>query len=171
VREESVALAGFGADSFIEVGSALVVLWRLRGGQEDREAKATKAIGFLFLLLATFASLGSLLQLWRRSPPDTTLPGVIISLASLSFMFWLWRAKLDAGRALKSSTVLGDAACSLACIKLSLVLLVGSLVYMIAPGLWWADAVAALLLCTLIAREGLELVRGEDCCCSEAPDR
>ncbi|MBI4376149.1 MAG: cation transporter [Elusimicrobia bacterium] len=170
VRAESVALAGFGADSFIEVGSALVVLWRLRGRHEDREARAIKAIGYLFLLLAALTSLGSGLQLWRHSPPDTTLPGCIISLASLSFMFWLWRAKLDAGRALKSPTVLGDAACSLACIKLSVVLLVGSMVYMVAPALWWADSAAALILCALIAREGFEMLREEgSCCCPEAP--
>ncbi|MEK7389873.1 MAG: cation transporter [Elusimicrobiota bacterium] len=169
VREESVALAGFGIDSFIEVGSALVVLWRLRGGQdEDREPRALRVIGGLFLLLALLTAIGSGLQLWRRSPPETTVPGVVISLASLSFMVWLWRAKREAGQALGSPTILGDAACSLACIKLSIVLLVGSLVYALFPILWWSDSAAALLLCALISREGWEMLRGEGSCgCSQ----
>lgn len=169
IREGSVALAGFGADSFIEVGSALVVLWRLRAGKdENREPRALRIIGLLFLLLALLTALGSGLQLWRRSPPDTTIPGVVISLASLSFMFWLWRAKLEAGKALGSATILGDAACSLACIKLSCVLLAGSLVYAFFPMLWWADSTAALVLSALIAHEGWEMLRGEGSCgCSE----
>lgn len=165
VRGESVALAGFGVDSFIEVGSALVVLWRLRGTVgEDRERRAARSIGVLFLFLATLTALGSTFQLWRRAPPDTTMPGIVISLASLSFMFWLWRAKLEAGRALGSSTVLNDAACSLACIKLSGVLLAGSAIYTLVPAMWWADSAAALVLCALIAREGAEMLRGEDGC-------
>lgn len=167
VRGESVALAGFGVDSFIEVGSALVVLWRLRGAVgEDRERRAARSIGVLFLFLATLTALGSTFQLWRRAPPDTTMPGIVISLASLSFMFWLWRAKLETGKALASSAILGDAACSLACIKLSIVLLAGSLVYAMLPVLWWADSIAALILSALIAREGWEMFSGDsDCCC------
>lgn len=170
LREESVALAGFGADSFIEVGSAFVVLWRLRAAvDEDREPRALRVIGLLFLLLALLTALGSGWQLWRRSPPTTTIPGVLISLASLSFMFWLWRAKLAAGKALGSPAILGDAACSLACIKLSLVLLAGSLAYALFPALWWADSAAALLLSALIAREGREMLSGDgDCRCPDA---
>lgn len=166
IREGSVALAGFGADSFIEVGSAFVVLWRLRAGKdENREPRGLRIIGRLFLLLALLTALGSGLQLWRRSPPDTTIPGVVISLASLSFMFWLWRAKLEAGKSLGSATILGDAACSLACIKLSVVLLAGSLVYTIFPALWWVDSFAALVLSALIAHEGWEILSGcGDCC-------
>lgn len=165
LAEESVALFGFGADSFIEVGSALLVLWRLRESSGcastalKRERKAAFGIGLLFVLLALGAGLGSALQLGLRRHPDTTLPGLIVSLASLGFMFWLWRAKLQAARALDSRTLEGDAACSLACIQLSCVLFLGSLVYLVAPALWWADAVAALVLAVFIGREGLSTLR------------
>lgn len=169
IREESVALAGFGADSFIEVGSAFVVLWKLRADKdENREPRALRVIGLLFLSLALLTALGSGLQLARRSPPDTAIPGVAISLASLSFMFWLWRAKLDAGKALGSPTILGDAACSLACIKLSVVLLAGSLAYALFPAMWWVDSAAALVLSVLIAREGWEMLSGQGECCRPA---
>ena len=163
VADGSVALWGFGLDSLIEVASALVVLWRLREGPgpkaTERERKATLTIGWLFLGLAATVAGGSLLQLAGRRHPDTTLPGLVIALASLGFMVWLWRAKVAAARALDSSALASDAACSLACIQLSVVLLAGSLLFWALPALWWADAAAALLLALLIAREGLGMVR------------
>ncbi len=166
VAEESVALFGFGFDSFVEVASAVLVLWRLRGesGQAkgiplERERRATLTIGGLFLLLAVSTAAVSALQLWSRSHPTTTLPGLIIAVLSLSFMFFLWSAKKRTAAVLGSATLESDAACSLACIQLSSVLLVGSLLFAIAPGLWWADAVAALLLSVLIGREGWQTVR------------
>lgn len=170
--ENSVALFGFGADSFIEVVSAFLVLWRLKGetGEGgplalDRERNATLGIGVLFLLLATGALAGGAIQLWQHSHPETTVPGVLISALSLSFMFFLWSAKRRVGQALGSSTVMKDAACSLACIQLSAVLFAGSILFMLVPSLWWADSVAAIVLSGFIAKEGWETVqaaRSED---------
>jgi len=166
VKDESIALAGFGADSFIEVASALVVLWRFRGESGlsaplalAGERGATRIIGWLFVALSAGTAAASAVKLWQRSGPDTTLPGVIISLASLSFMFYLWSAKRAVARELDSSTVEKDADCSLACIKLSGVLLAGSLLGGLRAGLWWVDSAAALALAVLIGREGLETVR------------
>ncbi len=165
LADDSVALFGFGADSFIEVGSALVVLWRLRDTSEcatthlGRERKATFGIGILFVLLVLGTSLGAALQLGSHRHPVTTLPGLVISSLSLGFMFWLWRAKRQAASALDSRTLRGDAACSLACIQLSVVLLIGSLVFLLAPSLWWADAVAAIGLSAFIAKEGVSSIR------------
>ena len=164
--DESVALFGFGADSFIEVGSAIIVLWRLRadaathaGERLARERRAAGGIGALFLLLALGISSGAVLQLVAGSHPDTTIPGVAVSLVSLSFMFFLWREKRRAARALDSRTLASDAACSLACMKLSAVLLAGSLLYLLAPRFWCADAAAAIVLAFLIAREGWEMLQ------------
>jgi len=163
VAEESVALWGFGLDSLVEVGSALAVLWRLRGDLRaratERERRATLVIGGLFLLLALSVTAGSLHQLLSREHPETTLPGLVISALSLSFMVFLWRAKLRTARALDSAALRSDAACSLACIQLSAVLFLGSLLFMAFPALWWADAMAGLALAALIAKEGLEGIR------------
>jgi divalent metal cation (Fe/Co/Zn/Cd) transporter len=162
---DSVALFGFGADSFIEVGSAMIVLWRLREESScevtrmKRERNATLGIGILFALLALATLGGSLMQLAANRHPGTTLPGLAISLLSLVFMFWLWKAKRRTARALDSRTLEGDAACSLVCIQLSLVLLSGSLAFLIAPALWWADAVAAIALSVLIGKEGISGIR------------
>lgn len=164
--DESLALFGFGADSFIEVGSALIVLWRLmetKGGcaatRLKKERRATLGIGALFLLLALGTALGAVFQLRARQHPATTLPGLIVSSLSLLFMVWLWRAKLRAARALDSRSLAGDAACSRVCIQLSAVLFLGSLLFAVVPGLWWADAGAALVLSGFIAWEGWAGIR------------
>jgi divalent metal cation (Fe/Co/Zn/Cd) transporter len=160
VREDSVALWGFGVDSWVEVGSAAVVYWKLTRGagcattRRRQERTATRWVSALLLMLAASAAVGALLQLAGGEAPATPVPALLISAVSLSFMGFLWRAKTHAARALDSRTLEMDAACSLGCIHLSLVLLAGALVQWLAPGLGWVDAVAALALAGMIAREG-----------------
>ncbi|HJW32880.1 MAG TPA: cation transporter [Holophagaceae bacterium] len=172
-KAESLSLFGFGLDSFVEVGSALMVLWRLRHGGStftspsewehaerairggaSRERTAAKVIGGLFLLLAASVAYGAAHRLVTREAPDSSVPGLVISLVSLAFMAWLWQAKRRLSTQACSPTLAADAACSLACIQLSVVLLAGSLLFLVAPKLWWADAAASLVLAALIAREG-----------------
>lgn len=161
IADESLALLGFGIDSCIEMTSAIFVLWRLGAElsghehQEQRERRAGLAVAILLILLGVGTIAGSGWLLWTHRHPESTLAGGIIAAASLSFMFWLWRAKLAAAAALGSQTLRQDAACALGCIALSSTLLIGSIVYALAPGLWWVDAVAALVIAVLIAREGL----------------
>lgn len=161
--EESVALFGFGVDSWVEVGSAAVVHWKLtrpastcQTTAKKRERTATRWISALLLVLTAGTVLGATLQLASGRHPDSSLPSLVISLLSLGFMAFLWRAKLTAARALDSRTLALDARCSLGCIQLSLVLLAGSLIYVVVPALWWADAAAALVIATMIGREGWE---------------
>lgn len=170
VSEESVALAGFGFDSFIEVGSAFLVLWRFRSEAVDdssgtvtglgleRERRATYGIGILFLLLSIATAFGAVYKLVRMEPPDTALPGFIISSISLGFMYFLYASKRSVALRLDSATVMKDAACSMACIKLSAVLFAGSLLYILFPVLWWADSVAAASIAVLIGNEGWETI-------------
>ena len=166
ISEGSIALAGFGVDSLIEVGSAIIVLWRMK--EEfwhlevmliKRERQATLGIGILFGLLAVLTVAASGVQLFQKTHPETTIPGVIVSSISLSFMFFLWREKLKVADALGSSTIKKDADCSLACIKLSIVLFIGSILYWVIPSLWWADSFAALALSYFIGREGWETIQ------------
>ncbi len=186
LEKDSVALMGFGADSFIEVASAVAVLWRFKGeaGLSARisissERVSTRIIGWLFVLLSAGTIAGSGFRLFQHAGPGTTIPGVIISLLSLSFMFYLWSAKKNVARALNSATVEKDADCSLACIKLSVVLLAGSAFYALSPSLWWGDSVSALVIAFLIGREGVETIRaagredfsgGCGCGCAHDPE-
>jgi len=164
-EEGSVALFGFGIDSWVEVGSAGVVWWKLTsdtGCATTRlrtERRATRVISTLFLLLAGATGLGAVAQLVSGGHPESTVPALVVSGLSLTLMFALWAAKSRAATVLDSATLAMDAACSRACIELSGVLFVGSLVYLVRPGLWWADAVAALGLALLIGREGVEGLR------------
>jgi divalent metal cation (Fe/Co/Zn/Cd) transporter len=166
LEEMSWALLGFGMDSFVEVASAGLVLWRFQGSigraaplELARERRATGAIGSLFVVLALATMGGATHQLMSGSHPETTWPGLIIAALSLSFMFILWRAKLAAADALDSKVMASDAACSLACIKLSSVLLVGSVVFVALPQLWWVDGAAAWVLALLIGSEGWEMIK------------
>jgi divalent metal cation (Fe/Co/Zn/Cd) transporter len=162
LQEESVALFGFGVDSWVEVGSAGVVYWKLTrppgcgSTQKVRERRATRWISGLFLALAGATAFGAVAQLVAHRHPESTLPALIVSGVSLSIMVFLWRAKRATALALDSRTLAMDASCSRACIQLSVVLFVGSIVFLVAPSLWWADAAAALGLAVLIGREGVE---------------
>ena len=164
--ERSVALVGFGVDSLVEVGTALLVIWRLRaeGGPRGadlirRERAGVFVAGLLFLALAGGMAVGSLDQLRRGTHPATTLPGVVIALASLTVMAALWFAKWRTVHALDSRTLASDLTCMEACMQLSGILLAGSLAYRIAPALWWTDAAAGLALAALITREGVGMIR------------
>lgn len=162
-EDHSVALAGFGADSLVEVASAALIYWRFRrdgglGGEAGsrKERLATRGIGGMLLVLAAGTAAGAVPPLLHHAPPGTALPGLIISTASLGVMFLLWRAKVRTASALGSRAMRGDAACSLACMQLSSVILLGSLLFWMSPRLWWCDAAAALLISILIAKEGIE---------------
>ncbi|HXH30835.1 MAG TPA: cation transporter [Bacteriovoracaceae bacterium] len=163
IEDESISLLGFGLDSFVEVASAVIVLMKLKNQNPDlnlsHERRATFLIGLLFILLG-FSVVGTAgYALYTGSHPETTKAGIVISVLSLSFMFFLWRSKAEIGIKMNSSTVMADAKCSLACIKLSVILFVGSLVYWLWPILWWVDSSVALVLGFLIFREGYELVQ------------
>lgn len=166
--ERSISLFGFGADSLVEVGTALLVLWRMQAEahhhHEDpamvrRERRGVMAAGVLFLVLAAGMVLGCLDQLRLGRHPETTLPGVIIAIISLAVMAALWVAKKRTVTALDSRTLASDVACTEACMQLSAILLVGSLLDRLSPRLWWADAAAGLVLAVLIAREGIAMVQ------------
>ncbi len=161
-REESVALFGFGVDSWVEVGSAGVVYWKLTRApgcatdQKTDERRATRWISGLFLALAGATAFGAVAQLAARGHPASTVPSLVVGIVSLAFMVFLWRAKRTAALALDSNALRMDAECSRACIQLSGVLLAGAIVFLVAPTLWWADAAAALVLAGFIGREGVE---------------
>jgi divalent metal cation (Fe/Co/Zn/Cd) transporter len=166
LEKESLALAGFGLDSFIEVASAVVVLWRFQSEMGKREAlsldverRAVSVIGLLFVVLGLVTAVGCVVKLAQRARPDTAVPGILVSVLSLSFMIYLWRAKKTVAAGLDSAAMMKDADCSLACIKLSIVLLGGSLVFFLLPSFWWADSLAGLVLASLIGKEGVESIQ------------
>lgn len=168
----SVALIGFGIDSFLETTSAGAVGWRLRAELRGRSREATQALerralrvaGGLLLLLAVYLVTDAGRQLMGLGgEAEVSRVGMVvtaIALATSPFLAW---AKLRTARALGSRALRADAYETITCAWLSLTTL-GGLVLNAALGWWWADPLAALLLVPLIVREGLEGWRREGRC-------
>lgn len=173
--DETLALFGFGVDSFIEVISAVGVWHMLRrisanGGEsrDEFERRALRITGGAFYLLTIGLVLSAVISLQQQHKPETTLWGIVISLGSMSFMWYLIRQKTRVGTALGSQAILADAACSRACLYLSLVLLLSSAGYELT-GIGSLDAIGALLIAWLAFREGRESfdkAKGLNCSCS-----
>ena len=168
----SVALVGFGVDSFVETASGIVVGWRfsyeMRGRSREQAEKAelwaSRLAGFLLLALAVYLLVDSARRLagFGREPAPS-LAGMAMTGISLVVMPLLARAKLKTAVELGSKALHADAYETITCVWLSATTLAGLLLNA-ALGWWWADPLAALALIPLIVREGLEGLRGETEC-------
>ncbi len=164
----SISLVGFGVDSFIEVTSGAALLWRM-GAEADAhrreriEKVALRIVGACFLVLAAYVTYEAASDLFRRQAPERSLPGIVLACASLVAMPLLSRAKRKVARGLGSAAMHADARQTEFCTYLSAILL-GGLLLNAAFGLWWADPAAALVMVPIIAKEGLDALRGDPCC-------
>lgn len=173
--DETLALFGFGVDSFIEVISAVGVwhmLRRIRNNDgEARDAfeqRALRITGGAFYALTAGLIVMAALNLIQGHRPETTVWGVVVSLLSMSFMWLLIHHKVKVGTALDSPAILADAACSRACLYLSVVLLIASAGYELT-GIGSLDAIGALSIAWFTWKEGREAfgkARGLACACS-----
>jgi len=123
VQDETLALFGFGVDSFIEVISGIgiaIMIIRIRqkpdSPKSNFEIKALQIISTSFYLLSVGLLAGILVNIINHHKPETTLWGVIISLVSIAVMIWLMKAKKKAGRQLNSEPILVDANCTKVCV-------------------------------------------------------
>lgn len=172
--DETLALFGFGVDSFIEVISAIGVWHMLRRIQNNQgetrdafEQRALRITGGAFYALTAGLVLMAVLNLVQQHRPETTLWGVVVSLVSMSFMWLLIHYKVKVGRELNSPAILADAACSRACLYLSVVLLVASTGFELT-GIASLDAIGSLGIAWLTWKEGREAfakARGMECSC------
>ncbi|HYK03868.1 MAG TPA: cation transporter [Thermoanaerobaculia bacterium] len=163
----SIALVGFGIDSGIEVLSGLILLWRLnsRRDEEERErveVRALTLVGWSFLILAAYVAYDAISSLLRRDVPDESLVGIALAAVSVVVMPLLVRAKRRVAAQLNSRALAADSKQTELCTWLSAILL-GGLALNALAGWWWADPVAALVMVPIIAREGIEALRGEHC--------
>ncbi len=163
----SISLVGFGIDSFIEVTSGSVLLWRMSVDaqvqhRELNERRALRIVGVSFLLLAAYIAYESVSDLWSRRAPEHSIPGIILACISLVAMPLLSRAKRKVGRALGSAAMHADAKQTEFCTYLSAILLAGLLLNALS-GWWWADPAAALIMLPIIAKEGIEGLQGKAC--------
>jgi cation diffusion facilitator family transporter len=164
----SVALLGFGIDSFVETASGLIIVWRLgaeqRGADDVRtegiEHRAQRLVAGSLVILAVYIVYDAIATLVAGDRPDASPIGVAVAALSLGVMWWLARAKRRTAIALGSRAMEADAFQTTACWWLSLAVLVG-VGLNTAFGLWWADPVAALVIPVFLLREAREAWAGE----------
>ena len=165
----SNALLGFGLDSFVESLSGMVMVWRFwkfdlteDGEQfEQVERRAARLVGYSFFILGGYVILDAGYALFQREAPETSLIGIGLAIASIVVMPLLFLLKYRLGKAIGSRSLVADSKETLACLMLSVALLIGLGAFYIWR-LWWIDAVAALVVAVLIIREGFETLEEGD---------
>jgi divalent metal cation (Fe/Co/Zn/Cd) transporter len=167
----SIALLGFGVDSFVETASGAILIWRLRAEShapdpheiERLDRRAHQLVGLSLFALSAYVAADAIASLWHGERPETSWVGIGVTSISLGVMWWLARAKRRAAISLGSRALEADSFQTTACWWLSLITLSGVGLNTLV-GWWWADPVAALAMTWFLVREGREAWRGDDCC-------
>jgi divalent metal cation (Fe/Co/Zn/Cd) transporter len=164
----SISLLGFGIDSFIEVTSGTVLLWRMSVDadalkRERNEMFSLRIVGVCFLALAIYVVYESASDLVSRKAPEHSIPGIVLACVSLVVMPVLSRAKKKVATSLGSLAMHADAKQTDFCVYLSAILLIGLLLNTML-GWYWADPLAGLIMVPIIAKEGFDGIRARACC-------
>jgi len=176
ISDEALTLFGFGVDSFIEVMSGIGILAmviRIRQNPDaprsQFERTALRVTGTAFYLLVVGLAITAVYNTVVGHKPETTLPGLVISVISIAIMWALVAGKRKVGRALNSQPILSDANCTMVCIYMSVVLLASSLIYELT-GFGFVDSIGALGLIWFSYNEGkeaFEKAAGMECDCED----
>jgi divalent metal cation (Fe/Co/Zn/Cd) transporter len=160
----SIALIGFGLDSFVESLSGGVMIWRFRkrdklSKEEERlENKAVRLVAYTFFILSAYILYESLNKLYFYEIPDPSLFGIFIAIASLIITPILFLMKYRVGKSLNSRSLIADSKETLACVFLSISLLLGlGLHYLF--GFWQADPIVGLVIVLFLIREGYSTLK------------
>jgi cation diffusion facilitator family transporter len=170
ILAQSTALIGFGFDSFVESLSGGIMVWRFRKQKWSSEAeemnvekKAIRLIAFTFFILGAYVLFESSRKLYLHEAAEPSLFGIIIAIVSLIVMPVLFWMKYKTGKSLESRSLVADSKQTLACMLLSVALLIGlGLNYFFH--LWWADPAAGILIAGYLLWEGYETWQEEKLC-------
>ncbi len=160
VSARSVALAGFGLDSLIEIGASTVVIWELSGAGPDRQRRGLRLIGYAFAALAAYLLVQSTVVLATGYHPRHSVLGIAWTLVTAAAMFALAYGKARTGGALGNPVLQTEGRVTLIDGILATAVALG-LVLNAALGWWWADPAAGYVLVFYAAREVREIFFGE----------
>ncbi|MFE7390152.1 cation transporter [Streptomyces sp. NPDC057582] len=160
ISAKSVALAGFGLDSLIEIGASTVVVWELSGTGEDRQHRALKLIGIGFALLAVYLLVQSTWVLASGHHPHHSPLGIAWTAITAAVMFALAAGKARTGAVLDNPVLKTEGRVTLIDGILATAVLLG-LVLNAAAGWWWADPAAGYVLVYYASREAREIFSAE----------
>jgi divalent metal cation (Fe/Co/Zn/Cd) transporter len=155
---KSVALAGFGLDSLVEIGASMVVVWELRRVNPGRQRIALRLIGIAFLILATYIAAQSVVVLASGYHPKHSPLGIVWTAITCAAMLALAFGKARTGRALGNPVLQTEGRVTLVDAYLAGAVLLG-LVLNATIGWWWADPLAGLVIVFYGAKEGLGALR------------
>jgi divalent metal cation (Fe/Co/Zn/Cd) transporter len=156
VTARSVALAGFGLDSLIEIGASTVVIWELSGTGADRQRRGLRLIGYAFAALALYLLVQSTVVLVAGSHPRHSVPGIVWTAVTAAVMFGLATGKARTGRALGNPVLRTEGRVTAIDGVLATAVLLGLVLNAVA-GWWWADPAAGYVLVYYAAREVREI--------------
>jgi divalent metal cation (Fe/Co/Zn/Cd) transporter len=159
VSARSVALAGFGLDSLIEIGASTVVIWELSGSGEQRQRRALRLIGIGFAALALYLLVQSTIVLASGFHPHHSPLGIVWTAITAAVMFALAAGKARTGAALNNPVLKTEGRVTLIVGLLAAAVLAG-LVLNTTLGWWWADPAAGYILVYYALREVNEIFRG-----------
>jgi divalent metal cation (Fe/Co/Zn/Cd) transporter len=161
-EDESLALFGFGSDSFIEVISGVGIVYmilriqrRPQSNRDSFERTALRITGFAFYTLVFALVITSFYTIWSGKKPITTFWGLVISMISILVMWFLVLSKRKIGKKLNSDPILADANCTMICIYMSIVLLISSGIYELTS-IAYIDSIGTLGLSYFAFNEGKE---------------
>ena len=145
IAARSVALAGFGLDSLVEIGASTVVLWELSGTGEDRQRRALRLIGSAFIALALYITVQSSIVLASGYHPNHSPLGIAWTAITAVVMFALATGKARTGRALSNPVLITEGRVTYVDGLLAVSVLIG-LTLNAATGAWWADPLAGFVI-------------------------
>ena len=154
----SVALAGFGLDSLIEIGASIVVIWELTGSGEERQRRALRLIGIAFVALAVYLFVQSSVALVTQHQAQPGVAAIAWTLLTALVMFALATGKHRTGRALGNAVLATEARVTFIDGILAVAVLV-AVVLDVSFGWWWADALAGYVIVYYAAREARLIFR------------
>ncbi|MEN0085561.1 MAG: cation transporter [Leifsonia sp.] len=154
----SVALAGFGLDSLIEIGASTVVIWELSGTGEHRQRLALRLIGGAFVALAAYLLVQTAVALLTGHRPDGSVGGIVWTGVTAVAMFVLAALKARTGRALGNPVLQKEGRVTMVDGLLACAVLLGVLLNTLL-GWWWADSAATLVIVYYAVREAVEIFR------------
>ena len=156
VSARSVALAGFGLDSLIEIGASTVVIWELSGTGEERQRRGLRLIGYAFAVLAVYLLGQSTVVLVAGYHPRHSVPGIIWTAVTAAVMFILAAGKAQTGRALDNPVLQTEGRVTVIDAILATAVLLGLILNAVLDW-WWADPAAGYVLVFYAAREVREI--------------
>lgn len=160
---QSLSLLGFGADAVIDSVASVVLVWRFRTEvrqphRADRiEEVAERIVGGVLLVLAAYLAISAMTAIITGSHPDPSVPRTILLVVGIAVLPPLAIAKYRVAQALESPALRADSILTAVAAVLAAIGLLALALSELA-GFTSGDAVGALIVAAIVAREGWSAV-------------